>query len=81
MTGPELCREIRDIDTFAKVVICSSLERAVDRDMALKSGAADYLLKPDEFYRLATSIRRHIGTLPSVRNRLTRSLARSAAII
>lgn len=81
MTGPELCREVRHADPSATVVICSSLGREVDRDMALSAGATEYLVKPEEFYRLATTIRRHIGTMPRTRNRLVRSLARSAAII
>jgi two-component system chemotaxis response regulator CheY len=81
MTGPELCRQVRAMDPNAKVVICSSLGRDVDREMARAAGATEYLVKPEEFYRLSTTLRQHLGPLPRFRNRLFRGMSRSAAII
>jgi len=81
MTGPELCRQVRSMDIDAKVVICSSLERDVDREMAASAGATEYLVKPEEFYRLSTILGQHLGPLPRFRNRLFRGMSRSAAII
>jgi two-component system copper resistance phosphate regulon response regulator CusR len=81
MTGPELCRRVRQMDTQTPVVICSSLARGVDRQTALEAGATEYLVKPEEFYRLSTTVRRYLGPLPRFRNRLFRSACRSAAII
>ncbi|MFL6375422.1 MAG: response regulator [Pyrinomonadaceae bacterium] len=81
MTGPELCRQVRLSDPDAKIVICTSLERDVDRQMALAAGAAEYLVKPEEFYRLSTTLRQHLGPLPRFRNRLFHGMRRSAAII
>ena|SRR5437763_498105 len=81
MTGPELCRQVRAADPDAKIVICTSLERDVDREMARAAGAMGYLVKPEEFYRLSTTLRQHLGPLPRFRNRLFRGLRRSAAII
>ncbi len=81
MTGPELCRRVRSIHPNAKVVLCTSLGRDVDREMALAAGATEYLVKPEEFYRLSTTLRQHLGPLPRFRERLFRSPKRSAAII
>jgi len=81
MTGPELCRHVRAAHLDAVVVICSSLVRDVDREMALSSGATEYLVKPEEFYRLSTTLRQHLGPLPRFRNRLFGSVKRSMAII
>jgi DNA-binding response OmpR family regulator len=79
-TAPELCRDIRARDPHAPVVVCSYLERDVDRQMARDAGA-EYFVKPQELHRLSATIRQHLGVLPRVRNRLFRARSRSAAII
>ncbi|HEV7699180.1 MAG TPA: response regulator [Pyrinomonadaceae bacterium] len=81
MTGPELCAAVRERGLLSPVVICSPLSRDVDRKMAIDAGATEYLIKPDEFYRLSTLIRKYLGPLPRFRNRLFHSIRRSAAII
>jgi two-component system response regulator MprA len=81
MTGPQLCTAVRERGVRSPVVICSTLAREVDRKMAIEAGATEYLVKPDEFYKLSTIIRKYLGPLPKFRNRLFHALRRSAAII
>jgi DNA-binding NarL/FixJ family response regulator len=80
-TGVELCVELRGIDPNAAVIICTSARNDAERDEALRAGAAAYLVKEDEFYRLSAIVRRYAGSLSSCGNRLFRRVRRSAAII
>lgn len=83
MTGPELCRRVRTIDTGSPVIICSPFDREIDRRMAMAAKAADFIVKPEEFSRLANIISRIVSAMPASRrrNRHTLSLRRAAAII
>ena len=80
MTGPELCRRIREKDMTTPVIVCSPLSREIDRNTALSAGASGYLVKPDELSRLAAIMRGFLGTNSRPR-RLFHTARRGSAII
>lgn len=57
MSGPQLCRMIRNADKTTPVLIFSALARPIDREMAINAGASSYLVKPDDFELLRPTIR------------------------
>lgn len=61
MSGPDLCRIIRKKGILTPVVIYSALTRPVDREVAMRSGANLYLVKPNDIDMLRSTIRRFLG--------------------
>ncbi|PWT88100.1 MAG: hypothetical protein C5B55_13665 [Blastocatellia bacterium] len=47
-SGLDLCKRIREFDTFTPILFYSAAAYEVDRDNALKSGAQGYLIKPSQ---------------------------------
>lgn len=45
-SGIDLCKQIRAFDTQTPILFCSGAAYAVDRDIAMGSGAQGYLVKP-----------------------------------
>ncbi len=80
ITGPELCNRIRANDAITPIIIYSVLCRPIDREMALYSGANSYLIKPDEFYKLPSTIDRLLSPAPLIPRR-NHSSRRAASII
>jgi DNA-binding response OmpR family regulator len=62
MDGPELCRWIRDNDANSQVVFFSAAAGDGDRELGLKAGAREYLVKPNDFDRLPTVIESLLST-------------------
>lgn len=83
MTAPELCQIIRTNDSQTPIIICSPFGREIDRVTSIEAGATDFIVKPEEFGRLATIIKSLPGFNSSLlfRRRLFHSMRRSAAII
>jgi len=47
-TGLELCRRLREFDSFTPILFFSGHASAIDRDRAMEAGAQSYLIKPDD---------------------------------
>ena len=56
MTGPNLCRKIREIDKHKPIIFYSAIGRDIDRQNALEAGASLYLIKPNDLDRLRWEI-------------------------
>lgn len=52
MSGIQFCRRIRENDRTTPVLFYSAMGRQVDREIAIKAGANDYLTKPNDFEEL-----------------------------
>ena len=57
MDGFEVCRELRDDDTHAPVLMLTARDAVRDRVHGLDSGADDYLVKPFSFDELLARVR------------------------
>jgi two-component system OmpR family response regulator len=57
MDGFEVCRELRDDDTLAPVLMLTARDAVRDRVHGLDSGADDYLVKPFSFDELLARVR------------------------
>ena len=66
VTGAQLCKIIRATGIKAPIIMYSALFRDVDRDMAFDAGANSYLIKPDEFDKLSTTIERLLCPPPII---------------
>jgi DNA-binding response OmpR family regulator len=47
-SGLELCKRIREFDGFTPILFYSAAAYEVDKELALKCGAQDYLTKPSQ---------------------------------
>src|SRR5688572_8665838 len=47
-SGLDLCRQIREFDPATPIVFYSAAAYEIDRDLAIKSGAQAYLIKPSQ---------------------------------
>lgn len=47
-SGLELCKKIREFDKATPILFYSAAAYEVDRDLAIKSGAQAYLIKPSQ---------------------------------
>ncbi len=52
ITGVELCRRLREIDKQAPIIFFTGMTHWRDRKAAIKAGADEYLVKPDDLDRL-----------------------------
>ena len=57
MDGFQVCRELRDDDTLAPVLMLTARDAVRDRVHGLDSGADDYLVKPFSFDELLARVR------------------------
>jgi CheY-like chemotaxis protein len=57
VSGIELCSKIRQKDKQTPIMFFSAMSREVDRDVAAKAGANDYLLKPNDLDRLTHTVK------------------------
>jgi len=57
MDGFEVCRELRDDETFSPVLMLTARDAVSDRVHGLDSGADDYLVKPFSFAELLARVR------------------------
>ncbi len=80
ITGSQLCDRIRKSDKTTPIIMYSVLFRDVDREMELDSGANAYLVKPDEDYKLPSTINRLLFPMPLIPRHYHHS-RRSASII
>jgi DNA-binding response OmpR family regulator len=58
-SGLDLCRQIREFDKVTPILFYSAAAYEIDRDLAIKSGAQAYLIKPSqpsELCNLVTSL-------------------------
>lgn len=58
ISGVELCRYIRKRDSKSPIVFFSAMARDIDRKTAIKSGASDYLVKPNDLDNLTETVNR-----------------------
>ncbi len=56
-TGLDLCRLIRQFDTTTPIVFYSALARDSDLVAAVDAGAQAYLIKPNDFEQIASTIK------------------------
>lgn len=56
ISGAELCRKIRYRDSKTPVLFFSAAAYPVDFDEAFKAGATEYLVKPDDLFKLTETI-------------------------
>jgi DNA-binding response OmpR family regulator len=47
-SGLDLCRKIREFDTRTPILFYSAAAYEIDRELALRSGAQGYLIKPSQ---------------------------------
>lgn len=62
MDGLTALREIKKIDSNAKVIMCSSVKQTAMVVEAVRAGASDFITKPVESVRLIAAIKRITGT-------------------
>lgn len=71
-SGLELCKQIRQFDKATPIVFYSAAAYEIDKDLAIKSGAQAYLIKPSqpsELCKLVTTL------IEARRPRSTRNVA------
>ena len=61
-TGLDLCRLIRQFDPTTSIVFYSALARDSDLVAAVNAGAQAYLIKPNDFEQIASTIKRLVDT-------------------
>jgi DNA-binding response OmpR family regulator len=61
-TGLDLCRLIRQFDPTTSIVFYSALARDSDLVAAVNAGAQAYLIKPNDFEQIASTIKRLVNT-------------------
>ena len=61
-TGLDLCRLIRQFDPATPIVFYSALARDSDLVAAVNAGAQAYLIKPNDFQQIASTIKRLVDT-------------------
>ena len=61
-TGLDLCRLIRQFDPTTPIVFYSALARDSDLVAAVNAGAQAYLIKPNDFEQIASTIKGLINT-------------------
>lgn|GEM_PF-413621 len=61
-SGLELCRKIRQFDKATPILFYSAAAYEIDRDLALKSGAQAYLVKPSQPSELCSMVTSLIET-------------------
>jgi two-component system OmpR family response regulator len=57
LDGFQVCRALRDVNTFAPVLMLTARDAIDDRVQGLDSGADDYLVKPFSFVELLARVR------------------------
>jgi DNA-binding response OmpR family regulator len=55
-SGLDLCKQIRQFDKATPILFYSAAAYEIDRDLALKSGAQAYLIKPSQPSELCTLV-------------------------
>ena len=58
MNGVEALKRIKELDSAAKVVICSAMGQQAMVAQAIQSGAKDFIVKPFEADRLIAAVDR-----------------------
>ncbi len=57
ISGVEICREIRTYDKRTPIIFYTASAYPEDRKAGLAAGANNYLVKPDDFERIAETIK------------------------
>lgn len=52
LSGVALCRKIRETDAETPIIFCSGRALESEREEALEAGAQEYLIKPDDIFRV-----------------------------
>ena len=60
LTGVDLAREVLLIRPDLPVIMCTGYSEAVSPEEACEAGVCEYVLKPPDFQKLASSIRRQV---------------------
>jgi len=63
MNGIETLLEIRKINPLAKIILCTSIGQNTVVDLAMRSGASGYVVKPYNADILITSVKRVFETI------------------
>ena len=58
MTGLELCQRIRTKDLKTPIMFFTGMAHIMDRKAAIKAGATEYLVKPNDINKLKATVRR-----------------------
>jgi DNA-binding response OmpR family regulator len=66
MSGIELCRLIRQIDSQIPIMFYSGMVREIDREAAFKAGANEYLIKPNDLDRFTDTVKQLLTKSPAI---------------
>lgn len=58
VSGIELCRRIRQTDKTTPILFFTAMARPADRNAAIAAGANEFLVKPDDLFRLSGVVKR-----------------------
>ena len=63
-SGVTICEAIRELDAAAPILFYSAHAMQKERDAALRAGAQDYLIKPQDLFHVADHVTKWIGAMP-----------------
>lgn len=61
-SGLTLCEELRKLDPDTPILFYSGRAMAAEKEAALRAGAQDYLIKPQDLFNVASHVGKWIGT-------------------
>jgi DNA-binding response OmpR family regulator len=78
MTGVQLCSLMRQTGSGLPVLFLTAMDRPIDREKAMSSGADDYLCKPDDLDLFVPAVKRLLKKRWPIYIQTPRSMHRAA---